>query len=74
MALFHVVFNEQSQGERLPIPTKWENVTTVDNPKSARVVELEASSIAEAQKAVGALYGSSATTPVVVADAAWKTS
>ena len=74
MAVYYVIYNEVSEGNRLPIGTKWEGVTTLDAQKTARVCELEASSVAEAQKFVMARIGSSASLPVVVAEAAYKTS
>jgi ribosomal protein L19 len=47
----------------------------VDDPKVARVLKLEASNVAEAQKAIEHFQpGDYVSTPVVVTEAQWKES
>ena len=48
---------------------------TLEPVKRAKFIKLEAESVADAQNALYALYGGEiTTTPVVVTEAAWKTS
>ena len=48
---------------------------TLGTLKVARFVKMEAENVKDAQEAVATLFpGNSTTTPVVVAEAAWKTS
>lgn len=75
MANFFVVFGEQQAGERLQIGSEWESAKTLDYPKKANVLKVEAASVAAAQQFVKHLMqGSVSSTPVVVAEAAWKES
>lgn len=75
MANFFVVYNEQGAGERLEVGTEWEGAKTLDFPKVARVLKVEAGTVAAAQKLVGHLMpGAVSSTPVVVTEAQWKES
>lgn len=75
MANFFVVFNEQLEGSRLPVGTEFESSKTLDYPKVARVLKVEAASVAAAQTLVmHTLAGEVTGTPVVVTEAQWKES
>lgn len=75
MANYFVVFNEQLEGSRLPIGTEFESSKTLDYPKVARVLKVEAATVAAAQTFVEhTVPGEITDTPVVVTEAQWKTS
>jgi hypothetical protein len=73
---FFVVFNAQEESGSQELNRKAaKEGKTLEPVQVARFVKMEAESVADAQNAVRALYpGNAATTPVVVAEAAWKTS
>lgn len=73
MANFYVVENEQAVGGTEEVGRKFKSATTLERPKAARVVKMEAGSVAEAQEAYAALYpGNSTGTPAVIAESAYK--
>lgn len=75
MAVFFTVINTQTDQASEEASRKFKSATILEQPKIARFVKMEASTIAEAQEAVANLYpGNSSGLPVVVAEAAWKTS
>lgn len=75
MAVYFVVFDEEGAGERLEVGTEFEGAKTLDFPKVARVLKVEASTIAAAQQLIGRVApGDVTSTPVCVAESAWKTS
>lgn len=72
MANFYCVFNEQESGERLNPGTKYVSVTTLAYPKTARVLKVEATTVAEVQQAVERLCGTCTSTPAVISEAQFK--
>lgn len=73
MAVYYVVDNEQAAGTGEAVPREFKSVKTLERPKTARVVKLEAGSVAEAQEGYAALYpGNSTGTPAVITEAAYK--
>jgi hypothetical protein len=75
MAVFFVVENSGEAGGSAPIPREFKSAKTLEAPKLAKWVKMEAGSVAEAQEAWANMFpGNSTGTPVVVAEAAWKTS
>jgi|HubBroStandDraft_2_1064218.scaffolds.fasta_scaffold130992_2 hypothetical protein len=76
MANFYVVYDEQEQGGDANDERKYKSAKLLgEAAKIARFTKLEAGSVAEAQEAVRNLFpGNAAGLPVVVAEAAWKTS
>lgn len=73
MAVYYVVDNEQSVGGGEPVPREFKSVKTLERPKTARVVKLEAGSVAEAQEGYAALYpGNSTSLPAVITEAQYK--
>lgn len=73
---YFVVFNEAEGTGTQELGRKaGKEGKTLAPLKIARVVKMEAESVKDAQEAVATLYpGNATTTPVVVAEAAWKTS
>ena len=75
MANYYAVFDEQRSGLAIEPGTKYKSAATLDNVMVAKVLKLEAGSIAEAQKAVQFLLpGDEPKTTVVVEESAWKES
>jgi hypothetical protein len=76
MANYFVVYDEQEQGGDAADERKYKSAKLLgEAAKVARVIKMEAGSVAEAQEAVRNLFpGNAAGTPVVVAEAQWKTS
>lgn len=73
MANYYVVENEQAGGTGEEVGRTFKNVKTLERPKTARVVKLEAGSVAEAQEGFAALYpGNSTGTPAVITEAQYK--
>lgn len=75
MAEYFIVENEQAAGTGEEVPRTYKNVKTLERPKTARVVKVEAGSVAEAQEGFAQLYpGNSSGTPAVITAAQYKTS
>lgn len=73
---YFVVFNESEETAPQELGRKaGKEGKTLASVKVARFVKMEAESVADAQAAVATLFpGNATTTPVVVTEAAWKTS
>ena len=76
MANFFVVYDAQEQGGDANDVRTYKSAKVLgEAPQIARFIKMEAGSVAEAQEAVRNLFpGNAAGLPVVVAEAAWKTS
>jgi hypothetical protein len=72
---YYVVFGQSGKNPSTPSTSTWEGVTLLDHAYKADYIKLEAASIKEAQQAITHFYsGRETTTPVVIAEAQWKTS
>ena len=85
MAVYFAVFDRQAGGMKYPVPAEWESAKLIEGqgtaPKAkghletAKVVRLEAASVAEAQAAVGHFFGGLVNdTPVIISEAQFKES
>jgi hypothetical protein len=73
---YFVVFNDQIEGATEELNRKaGKEGKTLAAVKTARFVKMEAESVKDAQEAVATLFpGNASGTPIVVTEAAWKTS
>lgn len=75
MANYFVLDNSGEAGGTGVIPREFKSAKTLEAPKLAKFVKMEAGSVAEAQEAYANMFpGNSSGTPVVVTEAQWKTS
>lgn len=76
MANFYAVIDTQTAQANEEFKRQFKNVIVTEQPKIARVVKTEgATTVAEVQEAMTALYpGLSTGTPVIITEAAYKTS
>jgi hypothetical protein len=83
MAVYFAVFDRQASGPKYPPEQTWESAKLLgsqstaplasDHMQTAKVVRLEAASVAEAQAAVGHFFAGCVNgTPVIVTEAQFK--
>lgn len=78
MAVYYVVFGQKPSNvhrDAPPEPKFTASAKVLDAPQLASFARVEAGSVKEAQQLVTHFYsGRETTTPVIVAESAWKTS
>ena len=75
MAVYYAVYDVQSAGFTAPAEPNFEGSVLLTAPEDAKVIKLEAESVAAAQQAVEHFYGGDVSANAVIVTAAqWKES